>query len=69
MVKDAQTVIEEFNELVNIDATELKQWLAGDDSTSSGWSKSDGSGETIGHERSEYVLFAPPPPTLSSIGC
>jgi len=32
-------------------ATELEEWLKGEDSSSSGWSKDDGSGETIGHER------------------
>ena len=32
-------------------AEELEKWLKGDKSQSSGWSKSDGSGETIGHER------------------
>lgn len=51
MVKDNETVIEEFNEIVNMTADELKKWLAGDGSTESGWSKDDGSGETIGHER------------------
>jgi hypothetical protein len=30
---------------------ELKEWLGGEDSAASGWSKDDGSGETIGHER------------------
>lgn len=41
----------EFNELVNMTASELKEWLKGGDSTSSGWSKEDGSGETVGHDR------------------
>jgi hypothetical protein len=30
---------------------ELKDWLAQSDSQDAGWSKDDGSGETIGHER------------------
>jgi hypothetical protein len=35
-----------------MNADELKEWLKGDDSTSSGWHRDDdGSGETIGHER------------------
>ncbi|KAF4309014.1 hypothetical protein GTA08_BOTSDO02401 [Botryosphaeria dothidea] len=51
MVKDAQTVIEEFNQLVNMSPDELKDWLGSEESTGSGWSKDDGSGETIGHER------------------
>jgi hypothetical protein len=41
----------EFNELVNMSADELKEWLKGEDSAGSGWSKNDDSGETIGHER------------------
>jgi len=32
-------------------ADELKEWLGSEESTGSGWSKDDGSGETIGHER------------------
>jgi hypothetical protein len=54
MVKDNETVIEEFNGLVNMTAKELEDWLKTDESTGSGWSKDDGSGETIGHDR--YVL-------------
>jgi hypothetical protein len=34
-----------------MDANELREWLKGDESAGSGWSKDDGSGETIGHER------------------
>ena len=41
----------EFNELVNMSASELEEWLQSEDSQSSGWSKDDSSGETIGHER------------------
>lgn len=51
MVKSTETVIDEFNELVNMSASELESWLKQEDSTSSGWSKDDGSGESIGHER------------------
>jgi hypothetical protein len=29
---------------------ELKEWLGGSASQASGWSKDDGSGESIGHE-------------------
>merc|ERR1712230_89712 len=50
MVKDNETVIEEFNELVNMSSSELEAWLKEEQSTSSGWSKDDGSGETIGHD-------------------
>ena len=66
MVKDNETVIEyvsliqlqtfvlikssEFNELVNMTAGELEEWLKQEQSENSGWEKGDGSGETIGHE-------------------
>lgn len=67
MVKDNETVIEhalfdpendatptpirEFNELVNMTAKELEEWLRQEQSESSGWDKGDGSSETTGHER------------------
>jgi len=37
-------------------ATELEQWLRSEDSTGSGWSKGDGSGETIGHESGRKIV-------------
>lgn len=50
----------EFNELVNMSAPELREWLEGDVSQSSGWHKSDSSDtETIGHERYVYVRSNP----------
>lgn len=45
----------DFNKTVNMTAEELEKWLKGGNSRTSGWSKSDGSGESIGHER--CVLF------------
>jgi hypothetical protein len=41
----------EFNELVNMTADELEEWLQSDASNKTGWAKSDGSGESVGHER------------------
>ena len=41
----------EFNEVVNMTADELKEWLQGEASTGSGQAKDDGDGETVGHER------------------
>ena len=43
--------IREFNELVNMSAKELEDWLKEEQSQESGWSK-DGAedGETVGHE-------------------
>ncbi|KAK4177591.1 hypothetical protein QBC36DRAFT_345327 [Triangularia setosa] len=56
MVKNASTVIQEFNELVNMTAPELKDWLKTSASTSSGWSKDDGSGESVGHESGRHIM-------------
>ncbi|KAK3178879.1 hypothetical protein OEA41_001016 [Lepraria neglecta] len=72
MVKDNETVIEyasliqlptfvlikssEFNELVNMTAGELEEWLKQEQSESSGWEKGDGSGETIGHESGRKII-------------
>ena len=41
----------EFNEIVNMTPDELEDWLKEDQSETSGWSKGDGSDETVGHER------------------
>ncbi|KAJ5753390.1 uncharacterized protein N7511_007543 [Penicillium nucicola] len=51
MVKDRETVIVEFNDLVNMSQSELDDWLQEDQSQSAGWTGS--SGETIGHESSD----------------
>ncbi|KAI1474951.1 hypothetical protein F4774DRAFT_398886 [Daldinia eschscholtzii] len=56
MVKDNQTVIEEFNDLVNMSASDLETWLKEESSESAGWSKDDGSGETIGHESGRKII-------------
>ncbi|TKA50104.1 hypothetical protein B0A49_11259 [Cryomyces minteri] len=56
IVKDNDTVIKEFNELVNMNADELTEWLGSDESAGSGWSKDDGSGETIGHESGRKII-------------
>ncbi|KAI8961071.1 hypothetical protein F5Y11DRAFT_348823 [Daldinia sp. FL1419] len=56
MVKDDQTVIEEFNELVNMSASDLETWLKEESSESAGWGKDDGSGETIGHESGRKII-------------
>ncbi|KAI2638135.1 hypothetical protein GGS21DRAFT_488838 [Xylaria nigripes] len=56
MVKDTQTVIQEFNDLVNMSAQDLEAWLKGNSSQSAGWHKSDASGETIGHESGRKII-------------
>ncbi|KAL7959403.1 hypothetical protein V8C34DRAFT_313400 [Trichoderma compactum] len=55
-MKDKSQVIQEFNELVNMTAKELKGWLKGDDSTSAGWEKDDGSGESVGHDSGRKIV-------------
>jgi len=49
----------EWNELVNMTPQELKDWLGSDESAGAGWSKDDGSGETIGHERFYIIKLYP----------
>ncbi|KAL9010317.1 MAG: hypothetical protein Q9173_004736 [Seirophora scorigena] len=56
MVKDNDTVIQEFNELVNMTTAELENWLNEEQSEDSGWSKDDGSSETIGHESGRKII-------------
>lgn len=55
MVKSDSDVIKEFNQLVNMSATELEKWLKSSDSTSSGWKNGD-SGETVGHNSATKIL-------------
>ncbi|KAL6875065.1 hypothetical protein J3F83DRAFT_729731 [Trichoderma novae-zelandiae] len=55
-MKDKNEVIQEFKELVNMTAQELKEWLKGDDSTSAGWTKDDGSGESVGHDSGRRIV-------------
>ncbi|KAH8726221.1 hypothetical protein GQ44DRAFT_771413 [Phaeosphaeriaceae sp. PMI808] len=57
MTKDNETVIEEFNNLVNMTAKELQDWLGSEDSVGAGWSKDDGSGETIGHDSGRKIVI------------
>jgi len=56
MVKPVDEVISEWNELVNMTAAELKEWLGSEESVGAGWSKDDGSGETIGHESGRKII-------------
>ncbi|KAK8038870.1 hypothetical protein PG993_007281 [Apiospora rasikravindrae] len=46
----------EFNELVNMSASDLEGWLKGESSESAGWAKDDGSGETVGHESGRKII-------------
>lgn len=56
MVKPEEQVIEEFNTYVNMSASELSSWLETEASTSSGWSKNDGSGESVGHDSGRHIV-------------
>ncbi|OCT48874.1 putative dna-binding protein [Cladophialophora carrionii] len=56
MVKSKDEVIEDFNNTVNMTAEELEQWLKGPGSQESGWSKDDGSGESVGHESGRKIV-------------
>ncbi|KAJ5022637.1 hypothetical protein J3E73DRAFT_426469 [Bipolaris maydis] len=57
MVKDNDTVIEEFNELVNMTTEELKEWLGSQESESAGWTNgSSSNGETVGHESGRRIV-------------
>ncbi|KAI4281830.1 MAG: hypothetical protein L6R38_003384 [Xanthoria sp. 2 TBL-2021] len=56
MVKDNETVIKEFNELINMTSSELEAWLKEEQSENSGWDKGDGSGETVGHESGRKII-------------
>jgi len=52
---DADTIRAEFGEAVNMTAGELEKWLATDESQSVG-QKSDGSGESTGHESGRRIV-------------
>ncbi|CAH0037906.1 unnamed protein product [Clonostachys solani] len=49
-------VVQEFNELVNMTASELEKWLKSGDSNSAGWPKEDSSGESIGHDSGRKIV-------------
>lgn len=55
-MKDNQEVIKEFNELVNMTASELEKWLKSDDSNSAGWPKETEGGETVGHDSGRKIV-------------
>ena len=57
MVKETAEVIKEFNEVVNMSASELKSWIETDDSKGSGWTGGDNAGgETVGHESATKII-------------
>jgi hypothetical protein len=54
MAKSNEQVREEFQEVVNMDADELKEWLQTDESKSVG--QSDNGGESKGHESGRRIV-------------
>lgn len=56
-MKDNKEVISEFNEYVNMTASELEKWLETDDSTNgAGWTNDGGDGETVGHQSGRTIV-------------
>ncbi|PCD31261.1 hypothetical protein AU210_010916 [Fusarium oxysporum f. sp. radicis-cucumerinum] len=55
-MKGNDEVIQEFNEVVNMTASELEKWLKSDDSNSAGWPKEDENGETVGHDSGRKIV-------------
>lgn len=55
-MKDSNEVIEEFNEIVNMTASELDKWLKSGDSRSAGRPKEDESGESVGHDSGRNIV-------------
>ncbi|PTB44147.1 uncharacterized protein TrAFT101_002704 [Trichoderma asperellum] len=55
-MKEKSEVIQEFRELVNMSAKELKEWLKGDESEGAGWPKDDASGESVGHDSGRQIV-------------
>merc|ERR1712054_575355 len=57
IMKDSETVVKEFNEIVNMTASELEKWLKSDDSRSAGWPKDEGEdGESVGHDSGRKIV-------------
>ncbi|KAM3556806.1 hypothetical protein MY1884_004864 [Beauveria asiatica] len=54
-MKDSKEVIQDFNKLVNMSASELETWLKSKDSGEAGWPKEDNDGETVGHESGRKI--------------
>ncbi|KAG6136439.1 hypothetical protein E4U12_001210, partial [Claviceps purpurea] len=55
-MKDNDEVIQEFNDLVNMTASELEKWLKSSDSNSAGWPKDSEGGESVGHDSGRKIV-------------
>lgn len=56
MVKDKNSVIEDFENLVNMSSSELDSWLKSEESISSGWKNNPDDSETIGHGSGKKIV-------------
>lgn len=56
MVKDDKDVIAEFNEYVNMTASELEKWLKSEESSEAGWRKDGGDGKSVGQDSGEKII-------------
>lgn len=55
-MKEDKEVITEFNEYVNVTASELDKWLKSDDSSKAGWHKDGGDGESVGQDSGHKIV-------------
>ena len=55
-MKPKEDIISDFNQVVNMTASELEAWLKSDDSRSAGWPKRDNSGESVGHDSGRKIV-------------
>ncbi|KAG8157105.1 hypothetical protein KVR01_013095 [Diaporthe batatas] len=56
MVKDDKDVIAEFNEYVNMTASELEKWLKSEESNQAGWRKDGEDGKSVGQDSGEKII-------------
>ncbi|UZJ57327.1 hypothetical protein CBS101457_006647 [Exobasidium rhododendri] len=55
MGKSDEDVVKEFNELVNMSASELEKWLKTEESEGAGFKESEG-GESVGHDSGRKIV-------------
>ncbi|KAG5927911.1 hypothetical protein E4U42_001553 [Claviceps africana] len=55
-MKSNDEVIQEFNDLVNMTASELEKWLKSSESNSAGWPKDSEDGESVGHDSGRKIV-------------
>lgn len=55
-MKEDQEVIAEFNDYVNVTASELDKWLKSDESSNAGWHKDGGDGESVGQGSGHKIV-------------